>query len=364
MSDGSAGQTRHTFEGLDGLRGIAALMVFFYHGSQSGLFAAYPHGAYLAVDLFFAISGFVIAYAYEPRLKAGLDAWTFLKQRWVRLYPLYIIGVAIGVVYFFVYHHWNQIPPPAGSVAAMAPQLVMAPSGPGLLYSLNPAAWSLFAELCVNVLFALIWRWLTPFVFALLFIGSAILMAIAAIGAQHLDVGWSWASAVGGIARACFGFFAGVLLYRLHARGVRAPAAPIWLLFVVVFVLLSAPTPAGTRPYADLAIAYVVSPLLVFWAASAIPQGLARTASQALGRSSYALYAIHAPALGLIGAAAAQLMPDLLRTAPMAIYVVITLLFVGAALVLEQFYDRPARQWLGDRLLKRKAPARAAAIGD
>ncbi len=350
MSEGST-RARHTFDGLDGLRGMAALMVFFYHGEQSGVFEARPHGAYLAVDLFFVISGFVIAYVYEPRFQAGLDAWTFFKQRWVRFYPLYIVGAVLGLIYFFAYHAWNEMAYSPTDVMTIAPQFVLSPSGPHHLYSLNPPAWSLFAELCVNLLFVLIWRWLTPLVFTILLIVSAVLMAFAAFGAGHLDVGWMWPNALGGLARACFGFFAGVLLYRLHLRGVHAPRIPTWLLFVLVFGLLSVSTPSAARPYVDLLIAYVLSPLLVFFAVRVTSQGVERKISQALGRSSYALYAFHAPALAMLGAAAAKLFPGLLTAAPLLTYAIVTMLFVGAALALERFYDGPARRWLGSKLL-------------
>jgi len=345
---------RQNFDGLDGLRGMAAFIVFLYHGEQSGVFAARPEGAYLAVDLFFVISGFVIAFAYEPRFKAGLDPWTFFKQRWVRFYPLYILGALLGLIYFFGYHYQNQIALTPASALVVAPQFLMSPSGPNLLYSLNAPAWSLFAELCVNVVYALIWRRLTPLVFAILFVGSAILMAAAAIAANQLDVGWMWPNAIGGFARACFGFFAGVLLYRLHVRGALAPRIPTWVLFLLVAVLLSAPVPDAARPYVDLAIAFVASPLLVFFAVRVTSHGVERTISQALGRSSYALYAIHAPALALTAGAAALINPQLLSSAPLVTYAVVTAAFIGAALILERFYDGPARRWLTRKLLRRR----------
>ena len=82
---------------LDGLRGMAALFVVAYHGlSPFGLTAWGAAHAQLAVDFFFALSGFVLATTYRPRLGAGLSAASFLLRRWIRLAPLALAGLAFG----------------------------------------------------------------------------------------------------------------------------------------------------------------------------------------------------------------------------------------------------------------------------
>ena len=89
---------RH-FEVLDGLRGTAAFAVVLFHIFE-WLFPRYADNplrhAYLAVDFFFMLSGFVIGYAYDdrwPKMKIG----EFLRTRLIRLHPLVLLGVAIGV---------------------------------------------------------------------------------------------------------------------------------------------------------------------------------------------------------------------------------------------------------------------------
>ena len=71
---------------LDGLRGIAALAVLAHHvglmRNQSGLFSH----AYLAVDFFFLLSGFVMGFAYESRMADGLSFVSFMRMRLGRLY--------------------------------------------------------------------------------------------------------------------------------------------------------------------------------------------------------------------------------------------------------------------------------------
>ncbi len=92
------------YEILDGLRGVAALIVVAYH-----LFETYATGAhdqvlnhgYLAVDFFFVLSGFVVGYAYDDRWNC-MTTWGFFKRRLVRLHPLIIVGTLIGMATFYL----------------------------------------------------------------------------------------------------------------------------------------------------------------------------------------------------------------------------------------------------------------------
>ena len=100
MNDSRNLAAKPRYEILDGLRGVAAMMVVVFH-----LFETYiaqigtqviNHG-YLAVDFFFVLSGFVIGYAYDDRWGAGkLDARGFFKRRLVRLHPMLVAGTLTG----------------------------------------------------------------------------------------------------------------------------------------------------------------------------------------------------------------------------------------------------------------------------
>lgn len=91
------------YEILDGLRGVAAMLVVAHH-----LFETYFHTApnqpinhgYLAVDFFFVLSGFVIGYAYDDRWNR-MSIWNFAKRRLVRLHPMVIFGTLIGTALFY-----------------------------------------------------------------------------------------------------------------------------------------------------------------------------------------------------------------------------------------------------------------------
>ena len=91
------------YEILDGLRGVAAVMVIIFHlfeahAGGSHLTQIINHG-YLAVDFFFMLSGFVIGYAYDDRWNR-MTVGTFFKRRIIRLHPMVIMGSIVGAAFF------------------------------------------------------------------------------------------------------------------------------------------------------------------------------------------------------------------------------------------------------------------------
>jgi peptidoglycan/LPS O-acetylase OafA/YrhL len=85
----------HSFKMLDGMRGVAAMGVVLYHLSQMLSLHLFRAG-YLAVDIFFCLSGFVIAHAYERRLLGGLSPLRFAAIRFARFFPLIALGIGWG----------------------------------------------------------------------------------------------------------------------------------------------------------------------------------------------------------------------------------------------------------------------------
>lgn len=149
---------------LDGLRGVAALLVVWYHvfegyqfASGSAIIQEINHG-YLAVDFFFILSGFVIGYAYDDRWGKTLTLGKFFKRRLIRLHPMVVMGALIGLVMFILQGAvtWNGTPAsvPAMMIALLCAML-MIPAlpggryevrGNGEMFPLNGPAWSLFFE--------------------------------------------------------------------------------------------------------------------------------------------------------------------------------------------------------------------------
>jgi peptidoglycan/LPS O-acetylase OafA/YrhL len=153
---------------LDGLRGVAAIIVIFFHLTEplatSHLDNVVNHG-YLAVDFFFLLSGFVVGYAYDDRWDT-LTVGGFLRRRFERLQPLVVLGMTLGAIGFYftdspiwpLIHTvpvwklivvmligWTLIPIP----------LSMDIRGWFEMHPLNSVGWSLFFEYIANILYAL-----------------------------------------------------------------------------------------------------------------------------------------------------------------------------------------------------------------
>src|SRR3990167_7225439 len=90
------------FEALDSLRGVCAILVVMFHMPVASHWRTWDfiQHAYLFVDYFFVLSGFVIAHAYAERLKTGADAGRFMVRRFGRIWPMHVLMLAayVGLV--------------------------------------------------------------------------------------------------------------------------------------------------------------------------------------------------------------------------------------------------------------------------
>ena len=165
--------TKPHYDLLDGLRGVAAILVLWYHVFEGYAFAANapiietPNHAYLAVDFFFILSGFVIAYAYDDRWGKSMSSGNFFKRRLIRLHPMVVMGAVLGVITFLLQGsvQWDGTHVATSAVMiALLCAMFFIPAVPGCSYEirgngemfpLNGPAWSLFFEYIGNILYAL-----------------------------------------------------------------------------------------------------------------------------------------------------------------------------------------------------------------
>ena len=175
ISASAFSDTKAHYDLLDGLRGVAALMVIWYHVFEGFAFASNSaietlnHG-YLAVDFFFILSGFVIGYAYDDRWGKSLTMKDFFKRRLIRLHPMVIMGAVLGAITFCIQGsvQWDGTHVAISMIMlSLLCTIFFIPAMPGVgyevrgngeMFPLNGPCWSLFFEYIGNILYALFIR--------------------------------------------------------------------------------------------------------------------------------------------------------------------------------------------------------------
>ena len=318
---------------LDGLRGVAAMSILLLHLERPSF--QMPEGAYTAVDLFFLMSGFVIAGAYADRIpKIGVLG--FLRARLIRLQPMLLIGLLILPAYCVVAYvrHGVWLARPQDILGAFAAGLLYLPShlptsrlwDQALLFPLNGPVWTLMLEMGVNLAYAALLPWLSRGVLVAVVLAAGLLLVTAQLRLDGLDLGWGWPTLWGGPPRAVFSFFLGVLIHRLPIP--RRPVAPALILAAAALLFWAPP----------LAAVLVGFPLVLI--AATAPDGRPSRVMAAMGALSYPLYVIHYPLLHWVGWLLAGRLPE---WAGVPVSVALVLACTVLALKL---WDEPVRRWL------------------
>ena len=338
---------------LDGIRGVAALLVLTRHTDAFWNFEIYR--AYLAVDLFFVLSGFVIASAYDRRLRDGvLSVGGFMLVRLIRLYPMFLLSLVLAV---FAWSASDKPAPMFGGSLWLAATMtaLFLPTPPhrdAILFPLNGPYWSLFFELLANLGYALFHRVLSTRVLLGVLLVSAAVMARMALRMGTLDAGFSFTetSLLLGVSRAVFGIAFGVLLFRSAgalSKIARHAGSP-WLAFAAVSAVMLSPDMGRLNAIVDLAAVCMLFPLAVLSMSRDAATRFDRTLL-ALGAASYPIYVLHAP----LGELVLHLLPGAIPAfAPYSGITFISLL-MPLAVLLERRVDIPLRRWLSSRLTRR-----------
>jgi peptidoglycan/LPS O-acetylase OafA/YrhL len=308
------------FTTLDGLRGLAAILVMCFHAAPAS--PVRVAGGYLAVDIFFILSGFVLAMTYEPRLGSGLSASRFMVLRLTRLYPMYLVGTMFSLI----------------SGPALVTSMLMLPnlSFTGPLFPDNIPMWSLFYELLASAAFGLLaLRCGTKGLMVTLAItGGLLLFQTLGLG-KSMVRGPDWPDLAVGLTRTAFSFTLGVAIYRWRKRQglVRKATWLSALPFIALLgTLIAAP---ADRQYWDIVCVFVILPCIA-WLGTMWEMPIPKLGT-ALGDLSYPLYCIHAPIIwgGLYG------LPNMA-----SLFAIV----IALAWSLDRWVDQPVRQVLKQRL--------------
>lgn len=365
---------------LDGLRGVAALMVVIYHIFEGyafaggGIIESLNHG-YLAVDFFFILSGFVVGYAYDERLGKTMKTKDFLKRRLIRLHPMVIMGAALGAVTFCIQGstQWDgtEISISLVMLSMLCAMLFILAipggcyeiRGNGEMFPLNGPSWSLFFEYIGNILYALFVRRLSTkqltAIVVSLGIGYTAFAVFDASGYGNMGVGWTLDSInfLGGMLRMLFPFSMGLLLSR-NVKPFKVKGS-FWLassILIIIFAIPYIPSD-GNICYNGILEAVCVTlifPILVRLGASGSTADHKSTAiCNFLGRISYPLYMIHYPIMYLFYAWLIEnKAPAFAKTWQAALGVYVTCIIL--ALLCMKLYDEPIRRYLAKKFLSTK----------
>ena len=373
---------------LDGLRGVAALVVILFHGFETYIpFFGTQHinHGYLAVDFFFVLSGFVIGYAYDDRWDR-MSTWSFFKRRLIRLHPMVVAGTLFGACLFFFgerdYFSLIGGTEPWKFFLCIVLGLLMIPAGTGLdirgwgeTNSLNGPNWSLTFEYIGNILYAFVLRRLPTVVLGMLCVASAFLTMNLALGwdvfgffAQpKYDVigGWSITpdQMYVGFSRLLYPFLCGLLISRLLPKFItkeNPSGSPLgirggfWWASLLLVVLFAVPQIGGKSCVADglyqvFAIVVMFPVIVLIGAGSKTTDKRSAKWCETLGNLSYPLYITHFPLMYMQMAWVSSH-----KDSPVWHHVVlnlgILLVAIGIAWAFLKLYDEPVRAWLKKKL--------------
>ena len=371
ISSASYTDSKPHYQILNGLRGVAAIMVIFYHifeaFATSSMDQKFNHG-YLAVDFFFVLSGFVIGYAYDDRWRK-MSVNNFFRRRLIRLQPMVIMGAFLGLITFLIQggETWDGTKAPFMMIAiAFVLHIFLIPALPGSgvevrgngeMFPLNGPSWSLFFEYIGNILYALFLRRFSTKALKVVVMLSGIGLATFAVGNfsgfGHLGVGWTLAdnNFIGGLLRLFYAFSAGLLMSRVFKP--KKIKGAFLISSIVIIVLLSIPF-IGNRDQLwmnglyDAICTIVIFPILVYIGASGtLNSKTSERVCKFLGDISYPLYMVHYPFMYLFyswvwknGLTFAEVWP-----------IAIVLLFgnILLAWIILKLYDVPVRKFLVKR---------------
>ena len=376
------------YEILDGLRGVAAILVLIYHLLEPHAISpakqTFLNHGYLAVDFFFLLSGFVIGYAYDNRWDK-MSLKDFFKRRLIRLHPMVIFGTLVGALFYYLgdsaafplieQTEWWMVL----LLFLWGCTMLPAPSswdirGWGETNALNGPSWSLLWEYIANLLYALFIRHFSKLLLGIFTILSALLTINLCLNIDIFDVldtrsyaaytvigGWSLKpdQLLIGITRLLYPFFAGLFLSRISFR--ITLRGGFWWCSLGILVLLFMPRIGGESHmwmngmYEAICILLFFPVIITIGAGSRITDKRSTAVCNFLGNLSYPLYITHYSLIYLYWAWISEHKD---APASMHVFLAVTIFFlaIGIGYASMKLYDIPVRQWLTKKFLMKNKP--------
>jgi peptidoglycan/LPS O-acetylase OafA/YrhL len=295
---------------LDGLRGIAALSVVLFHINHSG-YNIFNSG-YFAVDLFFEMSGYVLALNYANAVGDISSVKRFYRNRAWRLLPLHVVGCLLGIVMLvFQTKAGNILNGDYLSLGVLLKNLLLLPDfghrsiiiGGALvndaLFPVNDPAWSLHFELLISLIFPVLIflharnasaRYTIIIVFLVTFVSYCLWL-------KQISPGSESGNYYGGILRALSEFSIGVGIYYIRKRRRELSNYYIGFIYIVVMCTFSIPHVRFLIPIAWFICIFLIYPLAIYSLSCFVikPDSKFDKVMRVLGDLSYPVYILHFP---------------------------------------------------------------------
>lgn len=383
------GNARPRYEILDGLRGVAAVIVVIFHLLETyskGIPSQLLNHGYLAVDFFFVLSGFVVGYAYDGRWKQGMTIGNFCVRRLIRLQPMLIFGTIVGALVYYMQADHPSFAPVIhtpwwivilliiwGGTAIPIPKSW---DVRGLMEfnPLNSATWSLVWEYAANLVYALVLRRLGLRTLMVLTSISALftisvcmnwdlfdVLDARSYGAYTIVGGWSLTpdQLLIGFTRLAYPFLMGLIISRISKMQIHIMRHGFIWCSIVMVIVLCMPRVGGVDPdnfwmnglYESVSILMIFPLIIMMGRGSSVAGERYEKACKFLGNISYPLYVTHYPLVYVQMSWAATH-----DQAPVSTHIYVGCCFFIISLALAyasmKLYDIPVRVWLSEKFLK------------
>lgn len=334
-------QTPH----LDGLRIVAAAAIVVLHYAEycrgnpvaNTIFAHVQHFN-LLVDLFFVISGFVIASQYAGKVTDRPSIGHFLWRRLARIYPLHLLTLAFylliaAAIQLGIAKGDNPARYPLSDIPA---QLLLLHAIIGERLTFNFPSWSISAEMVCYAAFPLLAalalrkRSLALAAFVAMIAANAVIAAATGTGP------WTEWINHGGAMRALPSFTLGIVLFRYRdvvgsQPSLTLPIAPVMLAFIVLGIALPAT--------ALLILVYAIAVLALRLDLTKRASSFARFGFERWSDYTYSVYMLHVPVATVVLSIFNRYVPvDKLMLVPLAL-----LVLAGASYLSCRFFETPVR---------------------
>ncbi len=331
---------QHKLLSIEGLRGILAVLVCVGHfglntvTNKLGLHVNFG----LAVDVFFALSGFVLTQSYYLGRRSFID---LLRGRVARLYPLHALTLLWVLLLF-----WQQSQPIDWSIVAQSMLLLQNIGLPPQEWDFNVPSWSISVEMVMSLVFYSVIRRKYKFDWIVLAVCASATYAL--MGLKNLESNENYFSVLNvGLVRGAAGFAMGAASRLVVARyGFPVPlvrrSEPVLMGLLLALFFVRVPTPW-------FYLAFAVTSLFAVTATVLNDRGsmLSFGPLVFLGKISYSVYLLHIPVLytatAIFGAEAVRGL-----VAKMTMLVII----IALSTACHRWYEIPAQRWLLARLPK------------